>query len=444
MKRVDAAVKNWGELVMLDKSQGRNTARGQQAAHCLAGSDGILCFGAEDWWYHNRGYPDMQIMQCIARKLPVLYVNSVGFRMPSPQEGAQFLYRVGRKLRSVARPISSPLPGFHVGSPFSVPLWHRPFLRRLNILSLEIQIRKACRVVGLTRPLLWVACPTAFEVAKRMQRSSVVVYQRHDKFEEYNEQTREYMMAADQWLSEHAALIVYSSRVLYEEERGRKPQSLLIGQGVELAHFDPDKARQAGQPFDLANIKRPIVGFFGEIEENGVDMALVGEVVQALPEVSFVFVGRLIADPAPVRGLPNIHFLGKKPYDEVPRYGAHFDLAIMPLPKNQWKYYSSPLKLKEYLALGLPIVSTEFPEAIYYKDIFYVASNGADFIHGIREALQGRAVGTPESRRARVAGDTWEQATLRVTETIRKLAGQNLGCWYVADREKIVAIPRGS
>jgi len=63
-----------------------------------------------------------------------------------------------------------------------------------------------------------------------MEQNSVLVYQRHDKFEEYSEQAREYMLAADQWLSEHADLIVYSSRVLYDEERERKPRSLLIGQ----------------------------------------------------------------------------------------------------------------------------------------------------------------------------------------------------------------------
>ena len=212
---------------MVETLQSDKTSGGQQP-NGLACADGILCFGAEDWWYHNRGYPDMQIMRCMAPTLPVLYVNSVGFRMPSPQEGAQFLYRIGRKLRSVTRPTTSPFPGFHVASPFSVPLWHRPLVTKLNVRSLEIQIRKACRVTGLSRPLLWVACPTAFEVVKRMEQNSVLVYQRHDKFEEYSEQAREYMLAADQWLSEHADLIVYSSRVLYDEERERKPRSLLI------------------------------------------------------------------------------------------------------------------------------------------------------------------------------------------------------------------------
>jgi glycosyltransferase involved in cell wall biosynthesis len=388
--------------------------------------DGILCLGGEDWWYHNRAHFDMQIMRCMAQKMPVLYANSVGFRMPSVKEGAQFLHRIGRKLRSVARPISNPFAGFYVASLFSVPLWHRPLLANLNVLSLEVQIRKACRDTGLKHPLLWVACPTAFEVVRRVRGDAFLVYQRTDKFEEYSQQTQKYLIAADRWLAEHANLVLYVSTALYEEERERNPQSFLVRHGVELGQFDRDTALQAGTPADLVAVKRPIVGFYGEIEDDTVDMTLVGQVARSLPDVSFVFVGRFIADPSPVRGLPNVHFVGKKPYEEVPRYGAQFDVAIMPWKRNRWIHYCNPIKLKEYLALGLPVVSTAFPEALHYRDVIYVAHNGDDFVRGIREALAGHGVGNVESRRARVSGDTWEQTALYIAETINKLAGQGL------------------
>src|SRR5262247_1330059 len=105
-----------------------NVDRRPERIGFLGAHDGILCFGGEDWWYHNRAHFDLQIMRYMAPRIPVLYINSVGFRMPSINEGTQFLHRIGRKLRSVARPISNPLAGFYVASLFSVPLWHRPFL----------------------------------------------------------------------------------------------------------------------------------------------------------------------------------------------------------------------------------------------------------------------------------------------------------------------------
>ena len=384
--------------------------------------DGILCFGGEDWWYHNHAHFDMQIMQCMAQRFPVLYVNSLGLRMPSVREGRVFVYRLGHKLRSVAHLIRSPFAGFYVASPFSVPLWHWPLLAKLNVFSLAVQIREACRFAGLKQPLLWVANPTACDIVKRMKGEAFLVYQRTDKYEEYSEQTREYILAAHRWLLERANLVIYASRALYEEEQERSRQSLLIGHAVELDRFNPDKAQQAGLPPELVDVKGPIVGFFGSIDEDTVDMELVGVVVRALPEVSFVFVGELLANTDPVRGLPNIHFVGKKPYEEVPRYGVQFDVAIMPWKQNRWIHYCNPIKLKEYLALGLPVVSTEFAEAFYYQDVIYIARDSEDFVRGIREALARRGVGSVESRRKRVDGDTWEQATLRIAETVRKLA----------------------
>ena len=267
------------------------------------------------------------------------------------------------------------------------------------------------------------------------------MYQRTDKYEEYSDQSREYIQAAHRWLSSRADLVIYASTALYEEERERNRRSLLVRHGVELGLFDRDKALKNGSPPDIANIKRPIVGFFGDIEANWVDMDLIGAAVRAIPDASFVFVGRLTANADPFAGLTNVYFLGKKPYEAVPEYGARFDVALMPWKRNRWIQYCNPIKLKEYLALGLPIVTTEFPEALRYRDVIYVARNRDEFINGIREALTDRPVGTVESRRARVAGDTWEQATLRIAETIRKLLSENHRRRSIANQRGI-SLPR--
>jgi glycosyltransferase involved in cell wall biosynthesis len=387
----------------------------------LGAHDGILCFGGEDWWYHNRAHFDIQIMQCMARRLPVLFVNSVGSRMPSLKEGAQSLRRIVMKVRSVARPLSRPSASFSVASPLSFPLWQRPFFAKVNVAFLSVQIRKAIRLVGLKYPLVWVACPPAFEVVKRLADDSFVVYQRTDKFEEYCERTRKYIAAADHWLARRADLVLYASTALYEEERHSNPHSMLVGHGVELARFNPTIALEAGMPHDLAHIRRPIVGFFGEISDDKVDMGCVAAIARALPDVSFVLVGRYIADPTPIRGMSNVHFLGMKPYKEVARYGVQFDVAIMPWKRSPFVHYINPIKLKEYLALGLPVVSSDFPEALLYQDVVFIAHNNEDFIRGIRDALAGRAVGSTEGRRARAGSDTWDQVAARIAEAIRKL-----------------------
>jgi len=433
---------------MADNGNGRfepaNFDGERESGRFLAPYDGILCFGGEDWWYHNQAHFDMQIMRCMARRVPVLYVNSLGFGMPRLAERTQFVKKIGRKLWSVAQPTRSPFPGFYVTSPFSVPLWNWPAIAKLNALSLRTQIATVARSVGLRKPLIWVACPTSYEIIRDMKGEFFLVYQRTDKYEEYSDQSREYIEAAHRWLSTQADLVIYASTALYEEEGNRDARSLLVRHGVELGLFDRNRALKTVSPPDLANIKRPIVGFFGDIEGNVVDMELIGASIRAIPDASFVFVGRLTTNASPFDGLTNVYFLGKKPYEAVPEYGARFDVALMPWKRNRWIQYCNPIKLKEYLALGLPIVTTEFPEALHYCDVMYVARSRDGFINGIREALQGRAVGTVESRRARVATDTWEKATLRIVETIRKPTSQNVPRRYVADPERIITLPRSS
>src|SRR5713101_6782699 len=130
---------------MLFRAKSANTDESRTKGF-LGAHDGILCFGGEDWWYHNRAHFDIQIMRCMARSLPVLFVNSVGFRMPSLKGGRQSLHRIVSKLRSAARPVSKPSAGFSVASPLSVPLWQRPFLAKINVALLSVQVRKASRL----------------------------------------------------------------------------------------------------------------------------------------------------------------------------------------------------------------------------------------------------------------------------------------------------------
>ena len=85
------------------------------------GFDGIICIGGEDWWYHNRGHFDFQIMRRLAETMPVLFVNSLAVRMPSLKEKSQFAARMGRKIRSLARGLVNVENKFWVYSPVSVP-----------------------------------------------------------------------------------------------------------------------------------------------------------------------------------------------------------------------------------------------------------------------------------------------------------------------------------
>ncbi len=146
-----------------------------------SGIDGVVCFGGEDWWYHNRGHYDIQMMRQAAKRLPVLYINSIGVRNHRVREGRVFLARVKRKLKSVLRGMVRVEPGFSVYSPLTTPGIRRS---RLGRRFTALQIRAAMRKAGIRNALLWVAVPTAQELLEFIPHRTLI-YQRTDRFEEF-------------------------------------------------------------------------------------------------------------------------------------------------------------------------------------------------------------------------------------------------------------------
>jgi glycosyltransferase involved in cell wall biosynthesis len=149
------------------------------------------------------------------------------------------------------------------------------------------------------------------------------------------------------------------------------------------------------------------VGFFGGFDDYVVDLDLIRTLATELPGVSVVLVGGATCSMEQLTSLTNVHWLGKKPYEEIPAYGAGFDVAIMPWLQNEWIRYCNPVKTKEYLALGLPVVSTYYPAAESLRHVMGLAHSKEEFVSLVRAAVDGVAAGTPESRRRSVEGDSW-------------------------------------
>ena len=134
--------------------------------------------------------------------------------------------------------------------------------------------------------------------------------------------------------------------------------------------------------------------------------------------MSFVLVGPISSNVSNLRKYNNIYFLGPKPYEQIPHYGKMFDVAIMPWKKNRWIELCNPVKTKEYLALGKPIVSIDYPELKPYKDIVYSVSNHDQFIDAVRKALDESDPQLKQKRRERVRHETWDNKVRQITEFI--------------------------
>lgn len=362
--------------------------------------DGVICFGGEDWWYHNRGHFDMQMMRELSRVAPVLYVNSIGMRVPKVGEGRMFLQRVLRKLKSLRRGFVRIRPGFAVLSPFAVPGRAGAAVSRG---LLAWQVRRAARRMGIRRPLVWVACPPGVNAIDGL-RPVGVVYQRTDRFEAFANVDRALISSYDRRLKRRADLTIFCSRSLHAEEQPQCGATHFTDHGVDYAVFA--RAGVSGEePEPMRPLPRPRVGFIGGIDIHTFDPPLFLEVAAAVPEACFVLVGACSL-PEGWCTLGNVRFIGRVPYDEVAGYMAACDVLIMPWNDSEWIRACNPVKLKEYLAIGRPVVSAPFDELEHYKGFVRVARNADDFAAAVREALSSPH--DPAPGRARVERETWE------------------------------------
>ncbi len=366
----------------------------------------VLCFGGEDWWYHNRGHIDMQLMRRFARYGTTLYVNSIVMQKPKLSQGSKFVQKFTRKAKSVITGLKKSHTGFWAYSPFSLPVHHIGWLRPVNEIILRGQLWLAAKKLGLSGPIVWVACPAACDTAINMKKG-LLVYQRTDRYEEYPNVDYDTIRKYDLKLKASADLTLFVSSSLYEEERTQCTNAFFLDHGVDYDMFAMAE-QNPYKPEDMADIPKPIIGFFGAIDDHTSDISFLEKVIDLLPQMSFVFVGSASSDCSGLLSKNNVRMLGQKPYEQIPHYGKCFDVAIMPWRQSRWIQACNPIKLKEYLALGKPMVSTPFAELQKYRDVVYEARTPREFAECIKHALTEDSADRIAARKKKVMHASWE------------------------------------
>ncbi|MHC4568331.1 MAG: glycosyltransferase [Planctomycetota bacterium] len=367
----------------------------------------FLCFGGEDWWYHNRAHTDMQLMRRFSRTGTSLYVNSIMMRKHKIIGGSRFVQKLVRKIKSLSKGLKQSGAGFWVYSPFTLPVHHISWAKPLNTAMLSFQIRRTTRKLRMIDPVVWVVCPAACDTAVNIDRAKLI-YQRTDRFEDDPDVDRDAILAYDRKLKANADITVYVNRLLYDEEAGQCRNALFLDHGVDYEMFataegDPDR------PSDIREIRTPIVGYFGALDGHKLDTGFLEAVADRLPDMSFVFIGKPSVDCSELSAKQNVWMLGQKNYEEIPHYGKCFDVAILPWRVNKWTEAANPIKLKEYLALGKPIVSTPaFSELQSYRDVVYQAKSPEEFAECITRACSEDSPELVGKRRKKVARASWD------------------------------------
>lgn len=361
--------------------------------------ESIVCFAGEDWWYHHP-HSKNHLLQRYAAENKVLFVNSITMGLPSISN-PDFFLKIRRKLKSYLRWLRKVPEGLWVMTPVNVPLYGSKIGRWLNRILLLAQVRLAMLLLKMSRPILWIAIPTAAEMAGYLGEK-ILLYQVSDKYEanEDSSLSKQVIRDLDRQLKHAADVVMYSGRKLFEE--ATEANRFFLEQAVDFEHFSTLNVQAAPE---LAGIPHPILGYFGAMD-HVMDTDLMAEVARLRPQWHWVLLG-LKSNQLQVSA-PNIHFLGSKPYRDLPRYVQHFDVCVLPWRQNNtFTSYGSAIKVREYLATGKPIVIAPLYEYLNTPGV-RIYHNNEEFIGQIENALTSDNAGLAAQRQAVVKDGTWD------------------------------------
>jgi UDP-galactopyranose mutase len=186
-----------------------------------------------------------------------------------------------------------------------------------------------------------------------------------------------------------ADLVFTGGASLFESKRKQHPSVHLFPSSVEVAHFARARSIKC-DPEDESQLPHPRLGYAGVIDER-MDLELLRLMAAERPDWQIILLGPVVKiDEACLPRAANIHYLGMKQYSELPAYLSGWDIAMLPFAINESTRFISPTKTPEYLAAGLPVVSTPIRDvARPYGDLGLVAiANGAgEFIMAVDSLL---------------------------------------------------------
>lgn len=367
---------------------------------------------SDDWGRHPSSC--QHLFARIARKRSVVWVNTIGTRTPTLSRAD--LARAAGKLREWTRPAPPPpddLPVRVVG-PFMIPFDRFRPVRRLNATLVSRAVSHALASEPPGDTVLVTTIPNAAPLVGRLGEGTSIYYC-VDEFSEWPGADRRTLLELEAELLEKVDLVIATSTRLFESKSLRHARVRLLPHGVDWEAF---RAGGGTVPQALAAVPRPRAGFAG-LADGRLDTELLDGLAAGMPDVHFVFVGPRLLGECPLDRRPNVHFLPKVPYQDVPAVMHALDAGVLPYRMDALTERMNPLKLRELLATGIPVVSSPLPEVERYRAFVRLARDVDDWRTELRSALaEGRGRADERSRSVRAEG--WDA---RAEEFERLVAG---------------------
>ncbi len=380
----------------------------------------IVCFAPNRWddIWRNRH----QIMTRLARQNRILFVEpGPDLRQITPEVRGKGPLALSRAV------VFSPMENLWVYQwPTYAPKSGRFPLDGITFALRKRSLRQALRRLGMDSPILWVFQYNLGEMIGHLDER-LVIYHAVDEYSAYAfgsqdaDKRAQVIKEIEAEVVAKSDLVFVTSPALYESKRYLHTSITLVENGVDYDLFANPSPSNA-YPVDLLDIPHPLIGYVGVINEK-LNLQLISDIARQQPQWHFVLVGPVALrnegeQLEALQTLANVHLVGRKPVDRLPHYLHTFDVCLIPYKRNEWTRNISPLKLYEYLAAGVPIVSTGIPATQEFADTVWIACDPDTFAQAISAALDAD---TPERRRKQQAlakNHTWDQRVETLSTTI--------------------------
>ncbi len=369
-------------------------------------ANGAVVAFANDWGTDPTS--KHHLMRLLAERRDVLWVEASGMRRPTATSAAD-LKRIVAKVKKMSGGVRAGAPGLTVLSPPSVPFPTHPVAQRLNAMLYARSIRGALHGMNhRAAPLLWVYTPTTARYLDTIP-SCGLVYHCVDRWWAFEEYDTAEMRACHEILCRRANHVFASSLELLGDCTGLTDRVSYVPHGVEWDHFRRAAVEALPRPSDLPDDGRAVIGFVGMIDA-WVDLDLMAELARRHPDAHVVVVGYARVPTGRLEGIANLHLLGRKPFADLPPYLRAFDVALIPFVVNELTLAVNPIKLREYLSAGVPVVATSLPELAPFRDHegVDVVEDNAGFLAAVARRLAAPA-GADTRRRLSdtMRGESW-------------------------------------
>ncbi|PPD15772.1 MAG: glycosyl transferase [Methylobacterium sp.] len=235
------------------------------------------------------------------------------------------------------------------------------------------------------------------------------------------------LVALEQELMQEADVVFTGGLSLFEAKRGRHGNIHAFPSSIDSGHFGQARRDDVPEPADLAEIPHPRLVYFGVIDER-LDLALLDELARLRPDWSVLMIGPVVKiDPNGLPNRPNMHWLGMKPYTELPAYLAHASAGIMPFAINAATRFISPTKTPEFLAAGLPVVSTPVRDVVRsYGEagLVAIAPDAEGFVASLEQWLEGPPANWLARVDAALAQGSWNETWHRMSTILHATAAR--------------------